>query len=84
MTNKLIYLRVKIFISKTVLVCWVRVKILDLPGFHLISGSLIKPILYYLQLRSLPRAIPQVWFLAKGTEKKNYSYYNKQKKGRPA
>lgn len=46
-----------------------RVKILDLSDFPLISGALVIPLLHHLQPKSLPGAVPQVWFLAKGTEK---------------
>lgn len=48
MINKVIYLRVKYSTQKKniVLIFWVRLKILDLSGFYLISGSLMKSFLH--------------------------------------
>ena len=63
--DKLICLEVKFHIKERtqVIICWIRVKILDLSNFHLISGALVIPLLHYLQPNSLPGAAPSCGFL---------------------
>lgn len=62
-----------VFISKgeyESLFAGLSLKILGFTDFPLISGSLLKPLLYYLQLKSLPRAVFQVCFLQRAQRKK--------------